>query len=266
MRHFIGFAGAIAITAATFGAPALVQGQGTAARVRAVRDGQVRFTFNLRPGVCGQGRNVWTTGRGNRGNDSRSSRDVEYDVECDSGPGRVTIDKERGEITDLRFYVGGRWRANASATDLGMLDAREAASLLLDIARTGDGKASRNAIFPATVVDSVEVWRDLIRLARDDSRSRETRKQAVFWLGQLAEGPATAGLDEIVGDAAIDRDVREQAIFALSQRPREEGVPALVQVVRTSKDPELRRKALFWLGQSDDPRALQLIEELLAKR
>ncbi|MEO7965245.1 MAG: HEAT repeat domain-containing protein, partial [Gemmatimonadaceae bacterium] len=77
---------------------------------------------------------------------------------------------------------------------------------------------------------------------------------------------ATAGLDDIVGDNDIDRDVREQAIFAPSQRPKEEGVPALVKVVRTSKDPELRKKALFWLGQSDDPRALQLIEELLAKR
>jgi HEAT repeat protein len=98
------------------------------------------------------------------------------------------------------------------------------------------------------------------------SRPRETRKQAVFWLGQLAEAPATAGLDELVGEAALDREVREQAIFALSQRPRDEGVPALVQVVRTNRDPELRRKALFWLGQSGDPRALQLIEELLAKR
>ena len=82
---------------------------------------------------------------------------------------------------------------------------------------------------------------------------------------KTAEGPATAGLDELVGEAALDREVREQAIFALSQRPRDEGIPALVKVVRTSKDPALRKKALFWLGQSGDPRALQLIEELLAK-
>ena len=94
---------------------------------------------------------------------------------------------------------------------------------------------------------------------------RSVRKDAVFWLSQLAEEPATAGLNDLVGDAAIDRDVREQAIFALSQRPKDEGVPALIQVVRSSKDKELRKKALFWLGQSGDPRALQLIEELLAK-
>ena len=59
---------------------------------------------------------------------------------------------------------------------------------------------------------------------------------------------------------------REQAVFALSQRPRDEGVPALISVARTNKDPEIRKKALFWLGQSHDPRALDLFEELLTKK
>jgi len=35
--------------------------------------------------------------------------------------------------------------------------------------------------------------------------------------------------------------------------------------VRSNRDPEMRRKALFWLGQSGDPRALALFEELLTK-
>ncbi len=34
---------------------------------------------------------------------------------------------------------------------------------------------------------------------------------------------------------------------------------------RSHPDPEVRRKALFWLGQSGDPRALALFEELLTK-
>ena len=88
----------------------------------------------------------------------------------------------------------------------------------------------------------------------------------MFWLGQAAEGPATAGLTDLIGEAALDQDVREQAIFALSQRPKDEGIPALITVVRTNRDPALRRKALFWLGQSGDPRAMDLIEELLTKR
>jgi HEAT repeat protein len=187
-------------------------------------------------------------------------------VECDSGPGRIVIDKVDGDLRDVRLYVGGRWRASSTATDLGELTSRDAAATLLDIVRSGQGRAAEHAIFPLTLVDGVDVYRDLMRVARDDSRPRNVRKQAVFWLGQAAETPATAGLTELVGEAAVDREVRESAVFALSQRPKDEGIPALINVVRTNKDPEMRRKALFWLGQSNDPRALDLIEELLTKR
>jgi hypothetical protein len=43
-------------------------------------------------------------------------------------------------------------------------------------------------------------------------------------------------------------------------------VPILIRIAKTNKDPEIRRRALFWLGQSDDPRALALFEEILTKR
>jgi len=69
-----------------------------------------------------------------------------------------------------------------------------------------------------------------------------------------------------VEDDKEDREVREQAVFALSQLPDDQGVPALIHAAKTSKDPEVRKKAIFWLGQSDDPRALSLFEELLASK
>jgi HEAT repeat protein len=92
------------------------------------------------------------------------------------------------------------------------------------------------------------------------------RARSVFGLAQAAEDAATANLNSLVLDNSVDREVREQAVFALSQRPRDEGVPALIAVARTNKDPEIRKKALFWLGQSHDPRALDLFEELLTKK
>ena len=55
-------------------------------------------------------------------------------------------------------------------------------------------------------------------------------------------------------------------MFAVSQLPRDQGVPLLVEVARTHRDPEIRRKALFWLGQSGDPRAIDVFEELLRGR
>ncbi len=91
----------------------------------------------------------------------------------------------------------------------------------------------------------------------------DTRRHAVFWLGQAAGEAATRGLDSIAVDARGDLEVRKHAVFALSQRPSEEGVPALIRIARTNSNPELRKSALFWLGQSEDPRALALFEELL---
>jgi hypothetical protein len=242
--------------------------QSIASRVNNVREGDVRMSFDLRPGVCGDGRNVWYDSNSNRNYsrfDERTRRDVEYDIDCSSGPGRLVVVRRDGETVELRFYVGGRWRSSSSVTDLGTVSPRAAVDFLLTLAETHDGKAGREAIFPATLADSVTIWPSLLRIARNDSRPRSTREQATFWLGHLAEEPATRGLTELVGDAAVDREVRESAIFALSQR-RGEGVPALINVVRTSRDPELRKKALFWLANSRDPRALDLIEELLTKR
>ena len=66
-----------------------------------------------------------------------------------------------------------------------------------------------------------------------------------------------------MSDGDEDREVRKHAVFALSQRPREEAVPELVRIARTHRDPEIRKTAMFWLGQSGDPRAIALFEEIL---
>ena len=123
----------------------------------------------------------------------------------------------------------------------------------------------RRVMFPAVLADSVSIWPDLLKIAKSDDITRKTRRSAVFWLGQAAGDAATKGLTDLVDDGNQDREVRESAVFALSQRPRDEGVPALIRIARENKDPDLRRKAIFWLGQSDDPRALSLFEELLTK-
>jgi HEAT repeat protein len=244
--------------------------QSIASRVARVGNGTVRMTFASRPGICGSGNSIMhSNGRGRTtwDNDWNRSRDVEWESECSVGPARVVIDRRGGEISDLRFYVGGRWRPGGpDVVDLGTVPAREAAEYLLSIAQNERGSMGEKAIFPATIADSVEIWPSLIRIARNPDVPRNTRTQSVFWLGQAAGDAATANLRDIVVDNSVDREVREQAVFALSQRPREEGVPALIAVARTNKDPEIRKKALFWLGQSNDPRALDLFEELLTKK
>lgn len=84
---------------------------------------------------------------------------------------------------------------------------------------------------------------------------------------------AIAHHDDPLADTAITRaieedpetEVKKKAVFALSQLPREDGVPLLLQTVRTNRNPVVRREAIFWLGQSQDPRALAFFEEVLAR-
>jgi hypothetical protein len=239
-------------------------------RVAAAPDGSVRFSFAARPGVYGNGHNSISWGcdggdcRHRQTTDWQSDRD-EWNEPCDSGPVRVALTKTDGRLTNLRVYVGGEWRPGTSATDLGMVGTKDATSYLLSFAARDDSRIAEKAIFPAVLADSVTIWPDLLKIAKDEKISRKVRRSAVFWLGQAAGDAATKGLTEIVEDGGQDREVRESAVFALSQRPRDEGVPVLIKIAKENKDPDLRRKAIFWLGQSDDPRALSLFEELLTK-
>jgi HEAT repeat protein len=145
-----------------------------------------------------------------------------------------------------------------------MVPAREAADVMLKLAVEARGDDAGELITAATLADSAVVWPELLRIARNTGLGEETRRQSVFWLGQAAGEAATRGLDSIVQQSGEeDLEVRKHAVFALSQRPAEEGVPALIRIARTNRQPELRKTALFWLGQSDDPRAISLFEELL---
>lgn len=254
---------------------ALILAQSLGARVAAAPNGTVRVSFAARAGVCGNGRNIIArecpTGRCGRHTISfeENFADDEVEYDCEPGPVRVSLTVRAGMVESVRTYVGGHWgeptAAGPAVTDLGTVATREAADFLLALAARDDARAGEEAIFPVTLADSLTVWPALLQLARDDRVPRRTRRQAVVWLGQAAGDAATRGLAGLVADATVDREVKEQAVFALSQRPRDDAVPALIRIARSHPDPEVRRKALFWLGQSGDPRALALFEELLTK-
>ena len=262
---------ALLVLAAALGAAAPAGAQGLAQRIAAAPDGVVHLSYAARDGVCGNGAGSISFdcaggSCGHRRITSNSDWDDDAECPCESGPVRLALDLAHGRVMRLRAFVGGHWRAAAAGvTDLGTVPAAEAAHYLLDLARTGDGSAAHDAVFPATLADSVTVWPDLVRLARDDAVSRRVREQSVFWLGQAAGEAAVKDLADLVGDDTLDRDVREHAVFALSQQPKDVGVPALIQVARTNRDPEVRRKAFFWLGQTNDPRAVALFAEVLTR-
>ena len=259
----------ILVLAAALGVSAPAAAQTLAQRVAGAPDGTVRLSYAARPGVCGNGAgNIsfecddGTCGR--HGIRDESDWDA-GSCACEAGPVRLALTVTNGRVARLRVYVGGRWRAVAGATDLGTVSAVDAARWLLTLARSGGARAAEEAVFPATLADSITVWPDLVRLARASSVASRVRNQAVFWLGQAAGVAATRDLTDLAVDDSLNRDVREQAVFALSQLPGDVGVPALIQIARTNRDPDVRQKAFFWLGQTHDSRALALFEEVLSR-
>ncbi len=236
--------------------------QSLAARISEVREGTVRFSFKSRPDVCGSGEHSIQTGSG-RHFGTWNSDDVSRS-DCVYGPVHLRVTRSGGTVTRIGVTVGA-W-AGTGGTSLGMVSTREAAAWLMALARNSETKAGGEAMFAVTLADSVTPWPEMLAIARDASVRQDTRKQAVFWLGQAAGDAATKGLTELAEDDDGDREVRESAVFALSQLKNDQGVPALVRIARSNGDPRIRRTALFWLGQSEDPRALDLFEELLVRQ
>ncbi len=251
--------GAMALTLC--GVP--VHAQSLADRVAATRNGMVTFHFTARPGVCGDGEHFIRTGRRSYHGTFSSNRPMEP---CFPGPVQVRLTLGNDGVNRVQYWVGPL--RSREARDLGVVSAPEAARYLMTLAARGSPGASAKAIFPAVLADTAVVWPALLVVAKDtDTRSGATRRDAMFWLSRFASG-ALAGrpnqpFDEDDDERGDDTDLKTHAVFVLSQLPRDEAVPGLLEIARTNRNWRVRSQALFWLGQSGDPRAIELFEQVL---
>jgi hypothetical protein len=158
-------------------------------------------------------------------------------------------------------------------TELGEVSAAEGSSYLLGLVESqSDGRVANRAVFPAMLGRDVVAWPTLLRIAKADEGGRRGRKHDVmFWLAQYAAAKVGGSDDPFAskGDRSDDdgdESVKQHAVFALSQLDHGAGIDPLIEVARTNKDQAVRAKAMFWLGESGDPRALALFEQVLTGR
>jgi len=104
----------------------------------------------------------------------------------------------------------------------------------------------------------------LIDVAGKDA-DRESRKQAIFWLGQKAGERSLGALKDTVDSSDADTEIQKQAVFAISQRSKDESVPLLIKIAKTHSNAAVRKQAIFWLGQTGDERAVDFFKEILLK-
>ena len=126
-----------------------------------------------------------------------------------------------------------------------------------------DSEVRKHAAFAITESKSPHVATDLIRLGNTD-KNNDVRSQAWFW---LAHTGAAQSEDAIVAALRKDADdrVREEAVFALSQLPGERATRALIAVAEDrSLSNEQRKRAMFWLAQSESAGAHAFLDKVLA--
>ena len=104
-----------------------------------------------------------------------------------------------------------------------------------------------------------EQW--LMSIAVNPKEDIELRKKALFWAGQ--SGVSISELAQLY-DRMADTEMKESIIFTLSQRQSDRAaIDKMFDIAKNEKDPELRKKAIFWLGQSHDPRVQQFLIDLI---
>jgi HEAT repeat protein len=179
-------------------------------------------------------------------------------MRCIAGPLRVTLDVDGGEVTRVHTQVGGKWRpTELHVTDLGVVPGREASAYFFSLVprlETSGGKD--RLLLPAVLADDAEVTAPLLALARDESRARSTRSQAIQWLGLIGEFAVLRTLYP-----QLESDELKESVFAgMAQDESAEGGRWILDRVRDEQaSTRLRRSALFWAGQREATPTAELV-------
>lgn len=147
---------------------------------------------------------------------------------------------------------------------LGQKRSAENAQYLKDFyAKTSSAALKEKVLFSLSQMSLEENARWLIGVAQNEREPIEIRKNALFWAGQMRQVPFTE-LAAMYGRVQ-SHEMKEQLIFVYSQRRETEAVDQLLQIARTEADPDLRKNAIFWLSQSNDPRVADFLLEMINK-
>ena len=125
---------------------------------------------------------------------------------------------------------------------------RSTAALESILASSTDPKVQERAIFSLSQQNRPEARQALRNYAGRNEVSEELRDKAIFWLGQSNDPQDVTFLQELYGRIQSAK-LKERIIFSVSQNSRG-GSDWFARIARNQSEPlELRKKALFWLGQ-----------------
>jgi HEAT repeat protein/TolA-binding protein len=110
-------------------------------------------------------------------------------------------------------------------------------------------------------IDTAENQQFLITVARNENEQPSLRAAATQRLGRM-QSVSASDIAKLyaVADA---RSLREQILYALSQRKEPEAIDKMMEIARKDTDPQIRRTAISLLARSNNERAKKLLQELI---
>jgi HEAT repeat protein len=135
--------------------------------------------------------------------------------------------------------------------------AQDPGFLMEAYAKVTDPELRGNILFHIASRPGPETNKWLVSVIVDPKETMEQRKNALFHLASRK----TDGVDEL--SAVYDRvpvALKKDVIFHIAQRG---GLEKLITIAKSDPNQELRKDALFHIGQSKDPRALKALEEIV---
>ncbi|HWQ31976.1 MAG TPA: HEAT repeat domain-containing protein [Blastocatellia bacterium] len=96
-------------------------------------------------------------------------------------------------------------------------------------------------------------------LARNEQEETEVRKQAVFAIGVSKDSSALAALQNLY-QSVTAREVKKQIVFAASiNENQNDAVTWLISLATSERDSDVKKQAIFWLGQKAGERSLKFL-------
>ncbi len=120
----------------------------------------------------------------------------------------------------------------------------------------------KKVLFSLSQMQGVGNDRWLLNVALDRSHDMEVRKHALWSAGQ-AGIPASELV--LLYDRVTDAPLKEHLIWVMSDARGGGATDKLVEIAQKDPDREMRKKAIFWLGQKNDPRIIKILTDIITK-
>jgi outer membrane protein assembly factor BamD (BamD/ComL family) len=146
------------------------------------------------------------------------------------------------------------------------MDKEKAFPILEKIILTNpNAKLREKALFILSQTNDPKVVPLLVKVAKEDKSAR-VKEKAIFWLGQTNNKTALKALTGIYGSLGYSKNdirLKKKIVFSISQLDTEQSVKTLIRFYKQERDMSIKKKILFWLGQSKSKAASEFIQGIL---